>query len=236
MAEAQRPPRTTSAQKFSFNPPPTPEADDTTSPTADGDSKGAGAPTAEPKRPLKAVPEASGDASAAETATGNGPSGAESASDGGEQRQKAKHDRANKPATDDSGRQGRRQPNGGRRKGQSGAGASRKSTRLSASDDANVPQVGGTVPTVDFMAGLDESRVKDWGMVPPSLGSTVSMARIQWAANNPEWCGVNGGPPTEYGFKEALIRLGLKHLNDAEMATMLPRDMRRRTARGASSD
>lgn len=83
------------------------------------------------------------------------------------------------------------------------------------------------MPEIAYAQDSSEARVKDWGMLPTSLMQTVEMTRMQWSVLNPEWLMEHGAPPHISGFKEALMRLGLKHINDPEFAALIPPDRRR---------
>lgn len=53
--------------------------------------------------------------------------------------------------------------------------------------------------------------------------------QAEWtAANRSRLSGRSQPPPTNSGFREALLRLGLKHLNDPEFIELIPPDARRK--------
>lgn len=86
-----------------------------------------------------------------------------------------------------------------------------------------VPQL----PEFPYPQDPTEQRVKDWGMLPPSLMQTIELARMHWTVVNADWMKEHGAPPHLSGFKEALMRLGMKHINDPEFASLIPLDRRR---------
>lgn len=108
-------------------------------------------------------------------------------------------------------------------------------TSQSEGTPAAEPAAGvARVPEASYQQDPAEPRHKDWGAIPSSLAQTIEMTRMQWAVTNTAWFTEHGGPPHVYGFKEALIRLGLKHINDPEFAALLPPDKRR--TRGGQQD
>lgn len=107
--------------------------------------------------------------------------------------------------------------------------AAKKTTKKAASGapPASPAGAGMRLPEIDYSQDPAETRVKDWGMLPPSLMTNIEMARMQWTVFNTEWMRDHGAPPHISGFKEALMRLGLKHINDPEFASLIPLDRRR---------
>lgn len=81
-----------------------------------------------------------------------------------------------------------------------------------------------------------KKRKKVWGLICPSLDEDLDEAHDLWNMLNPQWRSTHGGgaPPTKAAFREAVLRLGLKHLNDdEEFADLIPRDQRRTPGRDA---
>lgn len=82
----------------------------------------------------------------------------------------------------------------------------------------------------DYAAGTAETRVKDpGGVISPSLASELKQAQLQWSAEN--WARLDSqglSAPTTSGFREALLRVGLKYIDDPEFIDLIPPDGRRR--------
>lgn len=90
------------------------------------------------------------------------------------------------------------------------------------------------LPDFPYPQDPKEKRVKDWGMLPPSLMQSIEMARMHWTVANTDWMTEHGFSPHISGFKEALIRLGMKHINDPELGELIPPDRRRGANRRAA--
>ena len=102
---------------------------------------------------------------------------------------------------------------------------------------------GGATPAVghpdareviaDYATPAWHPRVKD----PTAATSTdlideMVAVQAEWtAANRARLSGRSQPPPTNSGFREALLRLGLKHLNDPEFIELIPPDARRKQRR-----
>lgn len=87
------------------------------------------------------------------------------------------------------------------------------------------------MPVGEYQQDPTEPRAKDSGMLPPSLLREIEMVRMKWTVHNQAWVDEHGSMPHVSGFKEALMRMGLKHINDPELSTLIPPDRRRGTAR-----
>lgn len=87
--------------------------------------------------------------------------------------------------------------------------------------------------TADYAAPPWHPRMKD----PTASTSRALIDEIQ--AMQADWTSANRArlsdrgqpPPTNSGFREALLRLGLKHLNDPEFIDLIPPDARRNQRR-----
>lgn len=105
----------------------------------------------------------------------------------------------------------------------------RSSAPLSAVPEA--PEVRRAKVVALKMDGLehqlpdfDEPRQRDvTTQISSSLPEVLELARARWAAEN---FGAYGASPNISQFREALLRIGLKHLNDPEFIDLIPRDMR----------
>lgn len=111
----------------------------------------------------------------------------------------------------------------------SAARRARSSAPLSAVPEA--PEVRRAKVVALKMDGLehqlpdfDEPRQRDvTTQISNSLPEVLELARARWAAEN---FGAYGASPNISQFREALLRIGLKHLNDPEFIDLIPRDMR----------
>lgn len=73
-------------------------------------------------------------------------------------------------------------------------------------------------------------RIKDpGGMISEDLARQLPLALSHWTAENWSDLAAQGkSAPTIYAFREALLRVGLKHITDPELMDLLPMDGRRR--------
>lgn len=111
-----------------------------------------------------------------------------------------------------------------------------QSAKARGADPTPPPAGTAAVPTEGYEQDPSEPRVKDWGMMPKSLMDHVEMMRMQWTLANMAQV-KESGTPHNSGFREALVRLGLKHINDPEFASLIPPDRRRgRNRRDLDSD
>lgn len=82
----------------------------------------------------------------------------------------------------------------------------------------------------DYASPAWHPRVKD----PTAATSTelideMMAAQAEWTvANRARLSGRSQPPPTNSGFREALLRVGLKHINDPEFIELIPPDARRK--------
>lgn len=94
------------------------------------------------------------------------------------------------------------------------------------------PNAHGPVREVDLSAinyelTGDEPKVRDTSSkISSSLPAQIALAQALWTAEN---IGAFGYSPNESAFREALIRMGLKHLNDPDFIKLIPADRRRRS-------
>ena len=88
-------------------------------------------------------------------------------------------------------------------------------------------------PGIDYAAGGLEPKVKDvGGVISPSLRDALQRTLPKWSAENWEALAAQGmTTPTSSGFREALMRLGLKHIDDPEFISLIPPDGRRKSSR-----
>lgn len=114
-------------------------------------------------------------------------------------------------------------PLDGRRKNAAPVAAA-QAPPLPASTSEELPEI--TVP--DPMLAFTVGRVKESVTMPSSLLILVDLAAATWAMTHPDWLFAHGTSPGKAGFREGLIRLGLKHVNDSELADLIPTDQRRR--------
>lgn len=89
---------------------------------------------------------------------------------------------------------------------------------------------------INYNAGGLEPKVKDvGGVISPSLREVLQRALPQWSADNWEALTAHGmTTPTTSGFREALMRLGLKHIDDPEFISLIPPDGRRKNPRATA--
>ena len=109
--------------------------------------------------------------------------------------------------------------------------------RAPATASPRAPRAAATSRSeFDYTAGGFESKVKDvGGMISPSLREVLQRALPQWSADNWEALTAQGQTtPTSSGFREALLRLGLKHIEDPEFISLIPPDGRRRNTRASA--
>lgn len=85
----------------------------------------------------------------------------------------------------------------------------------------------------DYATPAWHPRVKDpTASTSTDLIDEMMAVQAEWtAANRSRLSGRSQPPPTNSGFREALLRLGLKHLNDPEFIELIPPDARRRQRR-----
>ena len=86
---------------------------------------------------------------------------------------------------------------------------------------------------IDYTAGGLEPKVKDvGGVISPSLRDALQRTLPKWSSENWEALAAQGmTTPTSSGFREALMRLGLKHIDDPEFISLIPPDGRRKSSR-----
>lgn len=84
-------------------------------------------------------------------------------------------------------------------------------------------------PDDDYTAGLNGPRTKDAaGTISAGLLPVISNALDDWAhANRHELRERGLSRPTMSGWREALFRIGLKHLDDPELIDLIPADLRK---------
>lgn len=95
---------------------------------------------------------------------------------------------------------------------------------------ARPAQARKSTPKTPVRAAAGEVRVKDPGVISPSLLVELEDARTDWErAHRAELVRRGIGKPTASGFREALLRIGLQHLEDQVFMDLIPPDGRRRT-------
>lgn len=78
---------------------------------------------------------------------------------------------------------------------------------------------------IDYkLPDVEEAHVRDTSVhVSQSLPQTIELARARWGSEN--FAALNKTPGISQ-FREALLRVGLKHMDDPEFVDLMPRDKR----------
>lgn len=100
-----------------------------------------------------------------------------------------------------------------------------------ASEPKRATPASGEAPGESYQLTQGEPKVRDMApKVSLSLPDTIEDARLSWVADHRAELVQRLGSIPEVGpFREALMRLGLKHLrDDAEFIDLIPKDGRRR--------
>lgn len=82
--------------------------------------------------------------------------------------------------------------------------------------------VRGAFPVLPFDVDFTEPRFADDGRYSSEFLSALNKVARSWAFAHPEWLTTYGGIPGAAAFREGLIRLGLKHINDIRLAALIP--------------
>lgn len=92
------------------------------------------------------------------------------------------------------------------------------------------PEPGTRIVEAAYAEPPWHPRMKDpTAATSEALIDEISAVQHDWtAANRGRLAERNQPAPTNSGFREALLRLGLKHLNDPEFIELIPPDARRR--------
>lgn len=82
--------------------------------------------------------------------------------------------------------------------------------------------------TLDYTVGMVGQRRKESYGISPELSELISEELIYILMDKEHRARVKEivGKPTLQGLREALIRLGLKHINDPELLHLIPKDQR----------
>lgn len=89
------------------------------------------------------------------------------------------------------------------------------------------PGAGATaLPNMDYRG--ESARIADTTYLTESLVEALALVGASWVRQHPVWVQLHVAPPGLGAFREGLLRLGLKHLNDPELLNMIPSDRRRR--------
>lgn len=92
------------------------------------------------------------------------------------------------------------------------------------------PEAGTDMVVADYAGPAWHPRVKDpTAATSEALIEEIGAAQMDWGSRNRHRLAERGQPnPTNSGFREALLRLGLKHINDPEFIDLIPPDARRK--------
>lgn len=84
------------------------------------------------------------------------------------------------------------------------------------------------IEPLDWADSMEGEREKTTMRLSESLVAAIGMALMGWAMAHPQWIAAARRPPGAVAFREGLLRLGVKHVNDPDLRRAIPRDRRRR--------
>lgn len=88
------------------------------------------------------------------------------------------------------------------------------------------PQGAQQISGIDWQAGMDDSRARCTLRLTHDLSMTIDNTAAAWRLAHPDWVEAYAAPGAS-AFREGLLRLGLKHVNDPKLADVMPLDGRR---------